>query len=89
MKKGIPENKAIILSCANNFHGRTISIVSMSTDPDCRIGFGPFTPNIGPVCPVSGKVLNYNSIPDLELALKTHGDLVAGFLVEPIQGEAG
>ncbi|CAG8519781.1 2111_t:CDS:2 [Acaulospora morrowiae] len=89
MKKGIPDEQAIIISCSNNFHGRTLAIISMSTDPDSRLGFGPYTPRVGPVCPVSKRVLNYGSVSDLEDALKAHGQFVAGFLVEPIQGEAG
>jgi len=88
-KKGIPENQAIILSCTGNFHGRTLGIISMSTDPDCRRGFGPFLPMTGSVCPVSERALAYNCVDDLEAALKAHGPNVAGFLVEPIQGEAG
>jgi ornithine--oxo-acid transaminase len=46
IKKGVPENEAIILACGDNFHGRTISIVSMSTDPVAKKDFGPFVPNI-------------------------------------------
>jgi ornithine--oxo-acid transaminase len=88
-KKGIPMDKAIVLSCTGNFHGRTIAIVSMSTDPDSTTGFGPFVPNIGCICPVTKQRLNYNNLDDLEAALKAHGPNVAGFLVEPIQGEAG
>ncbi|KAJ3070475.1 ornithine aminotransferase [Podochytrium sp. JEL0797] len=88
-KKGIPANEAILLSCTENFHGRTISIISMSTDPTSRVGFGPYNVNMGPVCPATGKVLRYNHAEDLEMALKAHGDKVCGFLVEPIQGEAG
>ena len=89
MKKGIPSSKAIILACVNNFHGRTISIVSMSTDEDCRRGFGPFTEGLGSICPATGMRLEYNSVSALESALEAHGAMVAGFLVEPIQGEAG
>ncbi|CAJ0762664.1 11627_t:CDS:2 [Entrophospora sp. SA101] len=89
VKKGIPENKAIIISCTNNFHGRTISVISMSTDPDSRQGFGPFMPLVGPICPATGKKVEHNSVKDLEDALEVHGKHVAGFLVEPIQGEAG
>ncbi|KAJ3041044.1 ornithine aminotransferase [Rhizophlyctis rosea] len=89
LKKKIPTNKAMVLSCTNNFHGRTIGVISMSTDPDSTTGFGPFVPNIGCICPATGKRLEYNSIPDLEAALKAHGEHVAAFLVEPIQGEAG
>ncbi|KAL2912603.1 ornithine aminotransferase [Polyrhizophydium stewartii] len=89
MRKGIPNNQAIVLSCANNFHGRTISIISMSTDPDATTNFGPFVPNIGCVCPATGRRIEYNNADALEAALKAHGDKVAAFLVEPIQGEAG
>ena len=89
MKKGIPHDKAMILSCTNNFHGRTIAIVSMSTDPDSTTGFGPFVPSIGCVCPATKRKLDYNNLQDLEAALEAHGPNVAAFLVEPIQGEAG
>ncbi|KAI8923993.1 pyridoxal phosphate-dependent transferase [Entophlyctis helioformis] len=88
-KKGVPPNEAIVLSCTNNFHGRTISIISMSTDPSATTNFGPFVPNIGCICPVTKAVLNYNDASALEAALIAHGPKVAAFLVEPIQGEAG
>ncbi len=78
-KKGIPENEAKIIVCANNFHGRTITIISMSTDPDAYKGYGPYTPGFVTV--------PYNDIAALEEALQDKN--VAGFLVEPIQGEAG
>lgn len=78
-KKGIKENQAKIICCEGNFHGRTITIVSMSTDPDARKDFGPFTPGF--------ITIPYNDIPALEKALQDPD--VAGFLVEPIQGEAG
>ncbi len=78
-KKGLPENQAKIIACEGNFHGRTISIVSMSTDPDSYGGFGPFTPGFVKI--------PYNDIAALEKALED--PMVAGFLVEPIQGEAG
>jgi ornithine--oxo-acid transaminase len=77
--KGIEENKAKIVVCADNFHGRTITIISMSTDPDSYKGFGPYTPGF--------EVVPYNDVPALEKALEDPN--VAGFLVEPIQGEAG
>ena len=77
--KGIPENQAKIICCEGNFHGRTISIVSMSTDPDARADFGPFTPGF--------ITIPYNDLKALEKALEDPN--VAGFLVEPIQGEAG
>ncbi|HNQ61275.1 MAG TPA: ornithine--oxo-acid transaminase [Bacteroidia bacterium] len=78
-KKGIAENAAKVIVCEGNFHGRTISIVSASTDPDSYGRFGPFTPGFIKIA--------YNSISDLEKALQDPN--VAGFLVEPIQGEAG
>ncbi|MEA3443087.1 MAG: ornithine--oxo-acid transaminase [Bacteroidota bacterium] len=77
--KGIPENKAKIVVCEGNFHGRTTTIISMSTDPDARGGFGPYTPGF--------EIIPYNDMPALEKALEDPN--VAGFLVEPIQGEAG
>jgi ornithine--oxo-acid transaminase len=89
MKKKIPEDKAIVITCTNNFHGRTLGIISMSSDPDCRNNFGPFLPSVGSVCPVSKRQLRYNSLSDIEEALEAHGDRIAAFLVEPIQGEAG
>jgi len=78
-KKGIPENEAQIIVCEGNFHGRTITVISMSTDPDSYKGFGPYTPGFIKI--------PYNNIPALEKALENPN--VAGFLVEPIQGEAG
>ena len=78
-KKGIPENEAKIIVCANNFHGRTITIISMSTDPEAKKDFGPYTPGF--------ITIPYNDLEALETALQDEN--VAGFLVEPIQGEAG
>ncbi len=78
-KKGIPDNKAKIIVCQNNFHGRTISIISASNDPVATENFGPFTPGI-----IS---IRYNDIDALREALEDPN--VAAFLVEPIQGEAG
>jgi ornithine--oxo-acid transaminase len=78
-KKGVPENQAKIIVCEQNFHGRTITIISMSTDPVARNDFGPYTPGF--------ITIPYNDLPALEEALKDPH--VAGFLVEPIQGEAG
>ncbi|GAA5843488.1 hypothetical protein JCM9279_000765 [Rhodotorula babjevae] len=89
--KGVEKDKAIVLSAADNFHGRTIGIISMSTDPDSTTGFGPFVPSVGPQCPVKGEAgrIPYNDVDALERALNAHGKDVAAFLVEPIQGEAG
>ncbi len=77
--KGIEENKAKIIVCEGNFHGRTITIISMSTDPDAKKGFGPYTPGF--------EVIPYNDLDALAKELEDPN--VAGFLVEPIQGEAG
>lgn len=61
----------------------------MSTDPESRDNYGPYLPNIGSVCPSTGKVIPFNDIPAVTAAFEAHGDKLAGFLVEPIQGEAG
>ncbi len=78
-KKGINENDAKIIVCDGNFHGRTTTIISFSNDPDANKNFGPFTPGFIRI--------PYDDIDALEKALQTEN--VAGFLVEPIQGEAG
>ena len=79
MKKGVPDGQAKIIVCDGNFHGRTITIVSLSNDPESYAGYGPFTPGFIKI--------PYNDIPALEKALQDPD--VAGFLLEPIQGEAG
>jgi ornithine--oxo-acid transaminase len=76
--KGVPENAAEIIVCENNFHGRTISIISFSTDPNARSGFGPFTPGF--------KIIPYGDAAAFETAITPN---TVAFLVEPIQGEAG
>ncbi|PLY06043.1 MAG: ornithine--oxo-acid transaminase [Desulfuromonas sp.] len=76
--KGVPEDQAEIIVCQNNFHGRTISIVSFSTDPSSREGFGPFTPGF--------KIIPYGDAAALQGAITEN---TVAFLVEPIQGEAG
>lgn len=78
-KKGIPANQAKIITVEGNFHGRTLNVVSFSTDPTSRDGFGPFMPGY--------EVIPYNDLDALSVALQDPH--VAGFLVEPIQGEAG
>ncbi len=80
-KKGIPADKAKIVFCENNFHGRTIAIISASTDPTCRENFGPFLSNI--------EKIPYNDVDSLEKLLHEKGDEICAFFVEPIQGEAG
>ncbi|MBC5774395.1 ornithine--oxo-acid transaminase [Pontibacter sp. KCTC 32443] len=79
-KKGLAPNSAEIIVVEHNFHGRTTGIISFSTDPDSTKGFGPYMPGY--------KVVPYNDANALELALKENPN-VCGFLVEPIQGEAG
>ncbi|ORX92220.1 ornithine aminotransferase [Basidiobolus meristosporus CBS 931.73] len=88
-KKGIPANEAVVLSCSNNFHGRTCGIISMSTDPDARNEFGPYLPNVGPFCTKTGREIRYNNYDDLKAAIEAQPEKIAAFLVEPIQGEAG
>lgn len=78
--KGIDENEAEIIVCENNFHGRTTTIISFSNDPVARKNFGPFTKGFIKI--------EYDNLNDLEETLENNPN-VAGFLVEPIQGEAG
>ncbi|HRS18135.1 MAG TPA: ornithine--oxo-acid transaminase [Bacteroidales bacterium] len=80
-KKGIANDDVKIICCEGNFHGRTITIVSMSNDPDSFANYGPLTPGFIRI--------PYNDTKALEEVLEKHGKTVAGFLVEPIQGEAG
>lgn len=79
-KKALSENSAQIIVCENNFHGRTTTIVSFSVDPDAYNHYGPYTPGF--------IVIPYNDTKALEATLKANPN-IAGFLVEPIQGEAG
>lgn len=79
-KKGVAEHEAQIIVCENNFHGRTTTIISFSNDEDARKNFGPYTPGFIKIA--------YDDTAALEEALKNNKN-VAGFLVEPIQGEAG
>ena len=76
--KGVPEGKAEIIVCANNFHGRTLAVISFSTDPDARQGFGPYAPGF--------TIVPFGDADALEAAITPH---TVAFLVEPIQGEAG
>ena len=78
--KGIPVNSAQIVVCENNFHGRTTTIISFSNDPVARANFGPFTEGFIKI--------EYDNLTALEAAFKADSN-IAGFLVEPIQGEAG
>lgn len=76
--KGVPKDQAEIIVCTNNFHGRTITIVGFSTDENSRAGFGPFTPGF--------KIIPFGDVSALEKAITPN---TVGFMVEPIQGEAG
>jgi ornithine--oxo-acid transaminase len=78
VKKGVPDGKAEIITCEENFHGRTTTIVGFSTDPLAHEGFGPVTPGF--------KIIPYNDVAALTNAITEN---TVGFLVEPIQGEAG
>jgi ornithine--oxo-acid transaminase len=76
--KGVPTDRAEVIVCANNFHGRTLTIVGFSTDPTARDGFGPFTPGF--------RIVPFGDAAALEAAITPN---TVAFLVEPIQGEAG
>jgi ornithine--oxo-acid transaminase len=78
LKKGVPQDQAEIIACANNFHGRTVTVISFSTEPLYRQDFGPFTPGF-PIVPFG----------DVEALEKAITPRTAAFLVEPIQAEAG
>jgi ornithine--oxo-acid transaminase len=77
--KGLQENSATIVTCLNNFHGRTTTVISFSSDPSSRKNFGPYTPGFD--------IIPYDDLPALEKILERKD--IAGFLVEPVQGEAG
>jgi len=79
VKKGIPENQAVIVAVKNNFHGRTTTIISASSDSSARTQFGPFMPGF--------EIVPYDNVPALEKALAN--SCVCGLWIEPIQGEAG
>ena len=80
-EKGIEENKAVIIVCGENFHGRTTTIISFSSDPDAKGNFGPYTPGFISV--------PYNDIEAIRQTAHEVSGRLAGILVEPIQGEAG
>ena len=79
--KGIPENKAIIVGAKGNFHGRSLSAISMSDDPDAKKGFGPFVTGI--------ELVPFNDFDALKQLFEEKGEYIAAYSVEPIQGEAG
>ncbi|OCH92563.1 ornithine aminotransferase [Obba rivulosa] len=90
-KKRVPDGAARIFCAAGNFHGRTLGVISMSTDPESRDGFGPYLSGVGPTFEDGGELrtIRYGVIEDFERALELHGKNTAAFLIEPIQGEAG
>ncbi len=81
VKKGIPNDKVKIVCCEGNFHGRTVTIITMSNDPDSYANYGPLTPGFIRI--------PYNDAKALKKVLDKHGDEIAAFIAEPIQGEAG
>ena len=81
VKKGIDNDKVKIICCEGNFHGRTVTVITMSNDPDSYANYGPLTPGFIRI--------PYNDADALEKALKEHGKEVAALIAEPIQGEAG
>lgn len=87
--KKVPEGQALVFSATENFHGRTMAAISLSTDPESRDNYGPYVPNIGSYCPTTGNPIRYNNVADLEAVFEANGKLTAAFIVEPIQGEAG
>lgn len=80
LKKGIPQNEAVILFASGNFHGRTIAIISASTEDSSRRDFGPYLPNL--------KIVEFGNLEAFKTEISTNKN-IAGFVIEPIQGEAG
>ncbi|KJZ72850.1 Ornithine aminotransferase [Hirsutella minnesotensis 3608] len=87
--KGVEQDKALVFCVADNFHGRSMTAITLSTDPESKENYGPYVPNIGASSPSTGKPIRFNNVADLEETLEAHGKDTAAFLVEPIQGEAG
>ena len=81
LRKGIPEDKGIVIGATGNFHGRSVAAVSMSDDLESRIGFGPFVPGI--------ELVKYNDYESIKNLFEEKSEFISAFMVEPIQGEAG
>ena len=81
MKKGIENDHIKIICCDGNFHGRTVTVITMSNDPSSFAQYGPLTPGFIRI--------PYNDVEALRVALDKYGDEVCAFIAEPIQGEAG
>ncbi|KAI8269567.1 Ornithine aminotransferase [Colletotrichum sp. SAR11_239] len=87
--KGVEQGKALVFSVNDNFHGRTMTAISLSVDPESRDNYGPYVPGIGAVNPSTGKPIRYNNVADIEEVFEAHGKDTAAIIIEPIQGEAG
>ncbi|KAH8673990.1 ornithine aminotransferase [Xylariales sp. PMI_506] len=87
--KGVPQDKAWVFGVEENFHGRTMTAITLSTDPESKDNYGPYVPNIGAVNPSTGNPIRYNNVSDIQAVLESHGKETAAFIIEPIQGEAG
>ncbi|KAI2895358.1 hypothetical protein CBS147343_8911 [Aspergillus niger] len=87
--KMIEPDQALILTATNNFHGRTLAAISLSSDSDARNNYGPYLPNVGHCIPGMSKPIAYNDQDPLRKAFQQAGPNLAAFLIEPIQGEAG
>ncbi|TAQ85864.1 hypothetical protein B7494_g5803 [Chlorociboria aeruginascens] len=87
--KRVPQGKALIFAAGENFHGRTMTAISMSTDPESRDNYGPYVPGVSALNPSTNKPIRFDNISDLEAVLEEFGKDTAAFIVEPIQGEAG
>lgn len=87
--KKVPQGRALVFGAQDNFHGRTMTAITLSTDPESKDNYGPYVPNVGATSPSTGKPIRYNVLEDLEEVLEAHGKETAAFIVEPIQGEAG
>ncbi len=81
LKKKIPKDKGIVVGATGNFHGRSLTAVSMSDDPGSRDNFGPFVPGI--------ELVKFNNIESLKSLFEKKGEFISAFMIEPIQGEAG
>ncbi|KAK0748852.1 pyridoxal phosphate-dependent transferase [Apiosordaria backusii] len=87
--KGVEQNKARVWSVDGNFHGRTMTAVSLSVDPESRDNYGPYVPLIGARHPTTQKAIRYGNVGDVREILEEFGKETAAVIVEPIQGEAG
>ncbi|KAF4595656.1 Ornithine aminotransferase [Ophiocordyceps camponoti-floridani] len=87
--KGVEQDKALVFCVTDNFHGRSMTAITLSTDSESKANYGPYVPGLGASCPSTGKSIRFNNVDDVREVLEAHGKTTAAFLVEPIQGEAG